>query len=135
MRKAIAWPARQIAENAGLDGAVVVGKLLESNFAKAPTARSASCCCSSTTAVRGWPSANRRPKHAPVLGLVVTTVERQLDPSRREHRAGEEPGHPDQAARTQAGDLPAAGAGGVEEVLGDPHVLAHCYRLRPSSPR
>ena len=28
--KAIQWPARQIAENAGLDGAVVVGKLLES---------------------------------------------------------------------------------------------------------
>ena len=31
VRKAIQWPARQIAENAGLDGAVVVGKLLESN--------------------------------------------------------------------------------------------------------
>src|ERR671913_52423 len=29
VRKAIQWPARQIAENAGLDGAVVVGKLLE----------------------------------------------------------------------------------------------------------
>ena len=27
------WPARQIAENAGLDGAVVVGKLLESHDA------------------------------------------------------------------------------------------------------
>ena len=33
VRKAIQWPARQIAENAGLDGAVVVGKLLESNDA------------------------------------------------------------------------------------------------------
>ena len=31
VRKALPWPARQIAENAGLDGAVVVGKLLESN--------------------------------------------------------------------------------------------------------
>ncbi len=31
VRKALQWPARQIAENAGLDGAVVVGKLLESN--------------------------------------------------------------------------------------------------------
>jgi chaperonin GroEL len=30
VRKAIQWPTRQIAENAGLDGAVVVGKLLES---------------------------------------------------------------------------------------------------------
>jgi chaperonin GroEL len=30
VRKAIQWPARQIAENAGVDGAVVVGKLLES---------------------------------------------------------------------------------------------------------
>ena len=30
VKKAIQWPARQIAENAGLDGAVVVGKLLES---------------------------------------------------------------------------------------------------------
>ena len=30
VRKAIQFPARQIAENAGLDGAVVVGKLLES---------------------------------------------------------------------------------------------------------
>jgi chaperonin GroEL len=30
VRRAIQWPARQIAENAGLDGAVVVGKLLES---------------------------------------------------------------------------------------------------------
>ena len=30
VRKAIQWPAQQIAENAGLDGAVVVGKLLES---------------------------------------------------------------------------------------------------------
>ena len=91
----------------------------------APTARSASCCCSSTTAVRGWPSANRRPEHAPVLGLVVATVERQLDPRWREHCPGEEPGHPYQAARAQAGDLPTAGAGGVEEVLLDPHVLAH----------
>ena len=33
VRKAIQFPARQIAENAGLDGAVVVGKLLESNDA------------------------------------------------------------------------------------------------------
>ena len=33
VRKAIQWPARQIAENAGLDGAVVVGKLLESGDA------------------------------------------------------------------------------------------------------
>ena len=31
VRKALQWPARQIAENAGLDGAVVVGKLLESD--------------------------------------------------------------------------------------------------------
>ena len=30
VRRAIQWPARQIAENAGVDGAVVVGKLLES---------------------------------------------------------------------------------------------------------
>jgi chaperonin GroEL len=30
IRKALAWPARQIAENAGTDGAIVVGKLLES---------------------------------------------------------------------------------------------------------
>jgi chaperonin GroEL len=29
VRKAIQWPARQIAENAGADGAVVTGKLLE----------------------------------------------------------------------------------------------------------
>jgi chaperonin GroEL len=33
VRKAIQWPARQIAENAGLDGAVVVGKLLDSKDA------------------------------------------------------------------------------------------------------
>src|SRR5215208_7197877 len=33
VHKAIQWPARQIAENAGLDGAVVVGKLLESDDA------------------------------------------------------------------------------------------------------
>ena len=33
VRKAIQWPARQIAENAGVDGAVVVGKLLESQDA------------------------------------------------------------------------------------------------------
>ena len=33
VRKALQWPARQIAENAGLDGAVVVGKLLESKDA------------------------------------------------------------------------------------------------------
>src|SRR3712207_4910291 len=31
VRKAIQWPARQIAENAGVDGAVVVGKLLEAS--------------------------------------------------------------------------------------------------------
>jgi chaperonin GroEL len=30
VRKALVWPARQIAENAGTDGAIVVGKLLES---------------------------------------------------------------------------------------------------------
>jgi len=33
VRKALAWPARQIAENAGQDGAVVVGKLQESKSA------------------------------------------------------------------------------------------------------
>jgi chaperonin GroEL len=33
VRKAIQWPARQIAENAGVDGAVVVGRLLESTDA------------------------------------------------------------------------------------------------------
>jgi chaperonin GroEL len=33
VRKAIQWPARQIAENAGVDGAIVVGKLLESKDA------------------------------------------------------------------------------------------------------
>jgi chaperonin GroEL len=30
VRRAIQWPARQIAENAGVDGSIVVGKLLES---------------------------------------------------------------------------------------------------------
>jgi chaperonin GroEL len=30
VRRALQWPARQIAENAGMDGAVVVGKLLDS---------------------------------------------------------------------------------------------------------
>jgi chaperonin GroEL len=30
VKKALQWPARQIAENAGADGAVIVGKLLES---------------------------------------------------------------------------------------------------------
>ena len=71
------------------------------------------------------------PEHAPVLSLVVTTVERQLDPSRSEHRAGDEPGDPDQAARTQVGKLPAAGSGGVEEVLLDLHPLAHRHDLDP----
>ena len=33
VRKALQWPARQIAENSGLDGAVVVGKLLEATDA------------------------------------------------------------------------------------------------------
>jgi chaperonin GroEL len=33
VRKAIQWPARQIAENAGVDGSIVVGKLLESKDA------------------------------------------------------------------------------------------------------
>ena len=33
VRRAIQWPAKQIAENAGADGAVVVGKLLESKEA------------------------------------------------------------------------------------------------------
>jgi chaperonin GroEL len=33
VRKALQWPARQIAENAGVDGAVVVGKLLEAKDA------------------------------------------------------------------------------------------------------
>jgi chaperonin GroEL len=31
VRKALQWPARQIAENSGTDGAIVVGKLLESS--------------------------------------------------------------------------------------------------------
>lgn len=31
VRKALSWPARQIAENAGKDGSVIVGKLLERN--------------------------------------------------------------------------------------------------------
>ena len=30
VRKAIQWPARQIAENSGTDGSIIVGKLLES---------------------------------------------------------------------------------------------------------
>jgi chaperonin GroEL len=30
VRKALQWPARQIAENAGIDGSIVIGKLLES---------------------------------------------------------------------------------------------------------
>jgi chaperonin GroEL len=29
VRRALTWPARQIADNAGVDGAIVVGKLLE----------------------------------------------------------------------------------------------------------
>ena len=29
VRKAIQWPARQIVENAGMDGSVIVGKILE----------------------------------------------------------------------------------------------------------
>lgn len=33
VRKALQWPARQIAENAGVDGAVIVGKLMESSDA------------------------------------------------------------------------------------------------------
>ena len=33
VRRAITWPCRQIAENAGEDGAVVVGKILESKNA------------------------------------------------------------------------------------------------------
>ena len=48
------------------------------------------------------PSANRSPEQAPVLGLIVTTIERQLDPRWRQHCPGEQPGHPYQAARTQA---------------------------------
>jgi chaperonin GroEL len=31
VRKALSWPARQIAENSGTDGSIVVGKLLDSN--------------------------------------------------------------------------------------------------------
>ena len=31
LRRALKWPARQIADNAGNDGAVVTGKILESN--------------------------------------------------------------------------------------------------------
>src|SRR5205823_14378792 len=30
VRKALSWPARQIAENAGADGSIIVGKLLDS---------------------------------------------------------------------------------------------------------
>jgi chaperonin GroEL len=33
VRKALSWPARQIAENSGADGSIVVGKLLESKDA------------------------------------------------------------------------------------------------------
>ena len=33
VRRAIQWPARQIAENAGVDGSIVVGKLSESKDA------------------------------------------------------------------------------------------------------
>src|SRR5262249_7260789 len=33
VRKALQWPARQIAENSGTDGSIVVGKLLESKDA------------------------------------------------------------------------------------------------------
>ena len=42
VRKALSWPARQIAINAGEDGAVIVGKLLEKsrpkNYPRHPTA-------------------------------------------------------------------------------------------------
>jgi len=33
VRKALQWPARQIAENSGTDGSIVIGKLLESKDA------------------------------------------------------------------------------------------------------
>src|SRR5438045_9282670 len=33
VRKALQWPARQIAENSGADGSIVVGKLLDSKDA------------------------------------------------------------------------------------------------------
>jgi chaperonin GroEL len=33
VRRAVMWPARQIAENAGVDGSIVVGKLTESKDA------------------------------------------------------------------------------------------------------
>ena len=43
VRKAISWPARQIAINAGEDGSVVVGKILENDsYASATTPRPAS---------------------------------------------------------------------------------------------
>jgi chaperonin GroEL len=32
VRKALSWPARQIALNSGEDGSVIVGKILEKNF-------------------------------------------------------------------------------------------------------
>ena len=33
VRKALSWPARQIAENSGTDGSIIVGKLLDSKDA------------------------------------------------------------------------------------------------------
>ena len=39
VRKALQWPARQIAENSGVDGSIVVGKLLDSKDPTMATTR------------------------------------------------------------------------------------------------
>ena len=75
IRKALQSPVRQIAENAGHDGAVVAGKLLDGNDRRsASTPRPASMRTSSGRRDRpdqGRP--HRAPGRGSVAGLLITT--------------------------------------------------------------
>ena len=76
VRKALSWPARQIAINAGEDGSVIVGKILEKDqYASASMPRTANTGTSSTKGIIDPTKVVRAALQnaASIAGLLITT--------------------------------------------------------------
>ena len=97
VRKAIEAPARQIAENAGIEGSVVVGKLLENNDAQLGLRRAVRAS-TSTWSARGIIDPTKVVRNAlqdaaSVAGLLITTEAMVAEkPQKESADAGRRPG-------------------------------------------
>ena len=74
VRRALSWPARQIALNAGSDGSIIVGKILEStDYAQGWNAQTGEYGDLYKWGVIDWPVVRTAPRTPPVAGLLITT--------------------------------------------------------------